>query len=51
MACDGSALLDAARLRVFCEVARRGSLSAAAEAPGFTQPAVLRPIAVVPAPA
>ena len=35
-------VLDAARLSVFREVVRRGSLSAAAEALSFTQPAVSR---------
>ena len=39
--------LDAARLRVFREVVRRGSLSAAAEALSFTQPAVSRQIAAL----
>src|SRR3954454_25131736 len=38
-------VLDAARLRVFREVVQRGSLSAAAEALSFTQPAVSRQIA------
>jgi DNA-binding transcriptional LysR family regulator len=38
---------DAARLRVFREVVRRGSLSAAAEALSFTQPAVSRQIAAL----
>jgi DNA-binding transcriptional LysR family regulator len=38
---------DAARLRVFREVVRRGSLSAAAEALTFTQPAVSRQIAAL----
>jgi DNA-binding transcriptional LysR family regulator len=38
---------DAARLRVFREVVRRGSLSAAAEALCFTQPAVSRQIAAL----
>ena len=42
-----SAMLDAARLRVFREVVRRGSLSAAAEALSFTQPAVSRQIAAL----
>src|SRR3954466_15936209 len=40
-------VLDAARLRVFREVVRRGSLSAAAEALSFTQPAVSRQIAAL----
>src|SRR3954462_8985930 len=42
-----TAVLDAARLRVFREVVRRGSLSAAAEALSFTQPAVSRQIAAL----
>jgi DNA-binding transcriptional LysR family regulator len=42
-----SAMLDAARLRVFREVVRRGSFSAAAEALSFTQPAVSRQIAAL----
>jgi DNA-binding transcriptional LysR family regulator len=46
MAAD-SAMLDAARLRVFREVVRRGSFSAAAEALSFTQPAVSRQIAAL----
>jgi DNA-binding transcriptional LysR family regulator len=41
------AVLDAARLNVFREVVRRGSLSAAAEALSFTQPAVSRQIAAL----
>jgi len=41
------ALLDAARLHVFREVVQRGSLSAAAEALSFTQPAVSRQIAAL----
>src|SRR4051794_18923271 len=40
-------MFDAARLRVFREVVRRGSLSAAAEALSFTQPAVSRQIAAL----
>jgi DNA-binding transcriptional LysR family regulator len=40
-------VFDAARLRVFREVVRRGSLSAAAEALSFTQPAVSRQIAAL----
>src|SRR3954466_6998803 len=40
-------LLDAARLHVFREVVRRGSLSAAADALSFTQPAVSRQIAAL----
>src|SRR4051794_2493990 len=42
-----TAVLDAARLRVFREGARRGSLSAAAEALSFPQPAVSRQIAAL----
>jgi DNA-binding transcriptional LysR family regulator len=41
------AVFDAARLKVFREVVRRGSLSAAAEALSFTQPAVSRQIAAL----
>jgi DNA-binding transcriptional LysR family regulator len=40
-------VFDAGRLRVFREVVRRGSLSAAAEALSFTQPAVSRQIAAL----
>jgi len=40
-------MFDAARLRVFREVVRCGSLSAAAEALSFTQPAVSRQIAAL----
>jgi DNA-binding transcriptional LysR family regulator len=40
-------VFDASRLRVFREVVRRGSLSAAAEALSFTQPAVSRQIAAL----
>jgi DNA-binding transcriptional LysR family regulator len=40
-------MFDTARLRVFREVVRRGSLSAAAEALSFTQPAVSRQIAAL----
>src|SRR3954466_12677162 len=40
-------LLDAARLHVFREVVQRGSLSAAADALSFTQPAVSRQIAAL----
>jgi DNA-binding transcriptional LysR family regulator len=47
MAVSPPALLDAARLHVFREVVRRGSLSAAAEALSFTQPAVSRQIATL----
>ncbi len=42
-------MLDARRLRVLCEVARQGSFSAAAEALGYTQPAVSRQIATLEA--
>ncbi|MHB1834534.1 MAG: LysR family transcriptional regulator [Solirubrobacteraceae bacterium] len=42
-------MLDTRRLRVLCEVARRGSFSAAAEALGYTQPAVSRQIATLEA--
>src|SRR3954470_24677744 len=42
-----SATFDAARLRVFREVVRRGSLSAAADTLSFTQPAVSRQIAAL----
>jgi DNA-binding transcriptional LysR family regulator len=42
MPADGSAGFDTARLRVFREVVRRGSLSAAAEALSFSRPAVSR---------
>src|SRR3954447_20847661 len=41
---NAGATLDAARLRVFREVVRRGGMSAAAEALSFTQPAVSRRI-------
>lgn len=40
-------MLDSRRLRVLCEVARHGSFSAAAEALGYTQPAVSRQIAAL----
>lgn len=40
-------MLDTARLNVFREVARRGSLSAAAEALAYTQPAISRQIATL----
>jgi DNA-binding transcriptional LysR family regulator len=40
-------MLDATRLRVFREVAQRGSISAAADALSFTQPAVSRQIATL----
>jgi DNA-binding transcriptional LysR family regulator len=42
-------MLDVRRLGVLREVARRGSFSAAAEALGYTQPAVSRQIAVLEA--
>ena len=42
-----TAVLDAARLRVFREVVRRGSLSAAAAALSFPHPAVSRQIAAL----
>lgn len=42
-------MLDTRRLKVLCEVARRGSFSAAAEALGYTQPAVSRQIATLEA--
>ena len=42
-----AAVFDATRLNVFREVVRRGSLSAAAEALSFTQPAVSRQIAAL----
>lgn len=38
-------MLDVRRLRVLCEVARQGSLSAAASALGYTQPAISRQVA------
>jgi molybdate transport repressor ModE-like protein len=40
-------MLDARRLRVLFEVGRRGSFSAAAEALGYTQPAISRQIALL----
>jgi molybdate transport repressor ModE-like protein len=40
-------MIDVRRLRVLCEVARHGSFSAAAEALGYTQPAVSRQIATL----
>jgi DNA-binding transcriptional LysR family regulator len=40
-------MFDATRLRVFREVAHRGSISAAADALSFTQPAVSRQIATL----
>jgi len=46
--CMGAAaVFDATRLAVFREVVRRGSLSAAAQALNFTQPAVSRQIAAL----
>jgi DNA-binding transcriptional LysR family regulator len=42
-------MLDTRRLRIFREVARQGSFSAAAEALGYTQPAVSRQIATLEA--
>jgi DNA-binding transcriptional LysR family regulator len=42
-------MLDSKRLRVFCEVARRGSFSAAAASLGYTQPAISRQIATLEA--
>jgi DNA-binding transcriptional LysR family regulator len=42
-------MLDTRRLKVLCEVARRGSFSAAAEMLGYTQPAVSRQIATLEA--
>jgi DNA-binding transcriptional LysR family regulator len=42
-------MLDTRRLKVLCEVARRGSFSAAAEVLGYTQPAVSRQIATLEA--
>ncbi len=42
-------MLDSRRLRVLCEVARRGSFSAAAESLGYTQPAISRQIATLEA--
>jgi DNA-binding transcriptional LysR family regulator len=40
-------MLDVRRLRVLREVARRGSFSAAAEALGYTQPAISRHVALL----
>ncbi|MGH2874054.1 MAG: LysR family transcriptional regulator [Solirubrobacteraceae bacterium] len=42
-------MLDSRRLRVLCEVAKHGSFSAAAEALGYTQPAISRQIATLEA--
>src|SRR5947209_8919267 len=42
-------MLDVRRIRVLCEVARHGSFSAAAEALGYTQPAISRQIAALEA--
>jgi DNA-binding transcriptional LysR family regulator len=42
-------MLDLRRIRVLCEVAHHGSFSAAAEALGYTQPAVSRQIATLEA--
>ena len=42
-------MLDSRRLRVFVEVARHGSFSAAAESLGYTQPAISRQIATLEA--
>ena len=40
-------MLDTRRIKVLCDVARHGSFSAAAEALGYTQPAVSRQIATL----
>src|ERR1700692_4589723 len=40
-------MLDARRLRVLFEVGRQGSFSAAADALGYTQPAISRQIALL----
>src|SRR5438270_9244694 len=40
-------MLDVRRLRVLREVARRGSFSGAAEALGYTQPAISRQVALL----
>src|ERR1700749_1265067 len=42
-------MLDTRRLKVLCEVARHGSFSAAANALGYTQPAISRQIATLEA--
>ena len=42
-------MLDTRRLRVLCEVARKGSFSGAAVALGYTQPAISRQIATLEA--
>jgi DNA-binding transcriptional LysR family regulator len=42
-------MLDLRRLKVLCEVAKRGSFSGAAESLGYTQPAVSRQIATLEA--
>src|SRR5437588_7488643 len=42
-------MLDVRRMKVLCEVARYGSFSAAADALGYTQPAVSRQIATLEA--
>src|ERR1019366_9099140 len=42
-------MLDSRRLRILCEVARRGSFSGAATALGYTQPAISRQIATLEA--
>ena len=42
-------MLDTKRLQILCEVAKHGSFSAAAEALGYTQPAISRQIATLEA--
>jgi DNA-binding transcriptional LysR family regulator len=42
-------MLDVRRLKVLCEVARHGSFSSAADALGYTQPAISRQIATLEA--
>jgi DNA-binding transcriptional LysR family regulator len=42
-------MLDTKRLQILCEVARQGSFSAAADALGYTQPAISRQIATLEA--